>query len=48
MPGQSCRLELMDRENAPKYFLCLMPSVKTSNQIKGILISDMESSSTKL
>ena len=31
-----------------KYFLCLMPSVKTSNYIGGILMSDMESPYTKL
>ena len=31
-----------------KCFLCLRPSVKTSNQIGGILMSDMESPSTKL
>ena len=31
-----------------KYFLCLRPSVKTSNKIRGILINDMASPSTKL
>ena len=31
-----------------KYFLCLMPSVKTSDYIRGILMSDMESPYTKL
>ena len=31
-----------------KYFLCLRPYVKTSNLIRGILMSDIESPSTKL
>ena len=31
-----------------KYFLCLRLSVKTSNQISGTLMSDMESASMKL
>ena len=31
-----------------KYFLCLKPSVKTSNQISGITMSDIESPSMKL
>ena len=31
-----------------KYFLCLRPSVKTSNYIIGILMSDMENPSARL
>ena len=31
-----------------KYFLCLRPSVKTLNQICGILMSDIGSPSAKL
>ena len=31
-----------------EYSLCLRPSVKTSNQISGTMMSDMESPSAKL